>query len=125
MESDKVVDNQGEEPLIPLHVVFACIIGREGLFHNCNKRGVSPCCIKAGRVIVKVYLLYIIRHWLNITTVDKMNVYKGCSTHPPLKSLMVKGRIPTPYTTVNCKLYLKTVFKAVLLSGGRRGESLC
>lgn len=44
---------------------------------------------------------------------------------PPLKSLVVKGRISTPYVTVNCKVFLKTVFKAVLLSGGRRGESLC
>ena len=44
---------------------------------------------------------------------------------PPLKSFVVKGRIPTLYTTVNCKGFLETVFKVVLLSGGRRGESLC
>lgn len=46
-------------------------------------------------------------------------------THPPLKSLVGKGRIPTPYAIVNCKVFLKTVFKAVLISGGSRGENLC
>ena len=94
------------------------------MFHNRNKRGVNLYCIKAERVMSKVYTLYLIRHCLNITTVDNLNVYKGCSTHPPLKSLVDKGRIPTPYATVNCKGFSETVFKVVLLSGGCRGESL-
>ena len=56
---------------------------------------------------------------------DKPTVTKGYCITPPLKRLVGKGRVPTPYVTVNCKVLLETVFKVVLLSGGCRGEMLC